>query len=135
VELASLRSEIRKATTAADQARRTAESAERLRAVDGISQEDYKKAIEETERARFALADAKDRLRIAQGLPAGTQPILDPENDAEVNRSSPTFQGGTRSRGRPPRAGRLREQVRRTGILTRSGVRRDRHNYGVTVPA
>lgn len=91
VELASLRAEVRRAALAFEQAGRAAASAEKLRAVDGISEEEWRKSIELSGSAELALADARDRLRMAQGLSAGSEPSLDPSLDRSFVESAPAY--------------------------------------------
>lgn len=47
LEFSSMRSEIQRSKLALDQADRAAAAAEKLREVDGLSEEDYKKTIEQ----------------------------------------------------------------------------------------
>lgn len=91
VNLATLRSEIRKATLALEQAQRAAKNAESLKAVDGISEEDYRKAGETLGQAKSALADARERMRVAQGTPDGEEPTMDASRDGEIIASSPSY--------------------------------------------
>jgi HlyD family secretion protein/macrolide-specific efflux system membrane fusion protein len=90
VELATLRASVRQSTLANDQAERAAVNAEALKAVQGISEEDYRKAIEERDRTRYALADSRERLRVTQGLPVGAEPSLESSGDGAVIASSPS---------------------------------------------
>lgn len=91
IELAKLRADIRQASLNVDQASRELVRAERLIEVDGISEEELRRAKENLESANFALGEAKDRLRLAQGLPSGRDPILDPAYDAESIQSAPSY--------------------------------------------
>jgi HlyD family secretion protein/macrolide-specific efflux system membrane fusion protein len=91
VDLASLRSSIRKTSLDFEQAERAAKNAETLRTVDGVSEEEYRKALEERDRARDALADATDRLRVAEGLPAGKTPSLDASRDRTIIANYPSY--------------------------------------------
>lgn len=90
VELATLRASVRQSTLANDQAERAAVNAEALKAVQGISEEDYRKAIEERDRTRYALADSRERLRVTQGLPVGAEPSLESSGDGAIIASSPS---------------------------------------------
>lgn len=123
VEIATLRSEINKASLAYDQAKRAAEGAERLRAVDGISEEEFLKADEQRDTARMALSDARDRLRVAQGLSADQQPSLDPARDPAFIESSPSYR---RAWLAAEGARRVLEgcviRAERSGVVTEIGV-------------
>jgi HlyD family secretion protein len=92
VQLSSLRAEIRTATLSLEQAKRALKNAESLKAVDGISEEEYRKANESRAQAEATLADAYDRLRVAQGAPEGTTPSLDARGDAAIIESSPSYE-------------------------------------------
>ncbi len=91
VELFSLRAAVRDRTLALDQAERAAKNAESLKAVDGLSEEDYRKTVESFEQAKATLADAMAKLALAQGLPAGGEPSLDPSSDGRVISRSPSY--------------------------------------------
>jgi HlyD family secretion protein/macrolide-specific efflux system membrane fusion protein len=91
VDLANLRSAIRKASLDLEQAERAAKNAETLRTVDGVSGEEYRKALEERDRARDALADSIDRLRVTEGLPAGKTPSLDASRDRSIIANYPSY--------------------------------------------
>ena len=91
VELASLRAAVRDRSLALDQAERAARNAESLKAVDGLSEEDYRKTVESFEQAKATLADAMAKLALAQGLPAGVEPSLDPSSDGRVISQSPSY--------------------------------------------
>lgn len=91
IELSSLRAEVRRGVLAFEQAQRAAESAESLKAVDGIPLEEYRKALEQRDSAALALSDLREKLRIAQGLPADAEPLLDSGRDAEFIEASPSY--------------------------------------------
>jgi HlyD family secretion protein len=91
VQLASLRAEIRNAALALEQAKRAQKNAASLKAVDGISEEDFRKANETLAQAEATLADAHDRLRVAEGTVEGQQPSLDPRSDSSIIDSSPSY--------------------------------------------
>lgn len=91
VQLSSLRAEIRTASLALDQAKRAQKNAESLKAVDGISEEDFRKATETRAQAESTLEDAYDRLRVAQGIEEGKSPSLDAKSDAAIIDSSPSY--------------------------------------------
>ena len=92
VQLSSLRAEIRTAALALEQAKRAQKNAVSLKAVDGISEEDFRKANENREQAEATLEDAYDRLRVAQGLEEGKTPYLDAKRDAAIIDSAPAYQ-------------------------------------------
>lgn len=123
VDLATLRASIRQATLANDQAERAAVNAEALKAVQGVSEEEFRKAIEERDRTRYALADARERLRVSQGLPALAEPSLDASADAAVIASSPSCR---RAQLAVESARRALDgcvfRAERTGIITEIGV-------------
>jgi len=91
LELSSLRAQIRSATTALEQAKRAADGADRLKTVNGISEEDVRKAYEQRDSAQLALADLREKLRMEQGLPAGEESSLDPALDKKFIGTSPSF--------------------------------------------
>ena len=91
IELVSLRAEIRKASLQVEQTQRAAKSAENLKAVDGISEEEYRKTNETFEQEKSALADARDKLRVAQGLPPDASPSMDESKDDEIIAASPSY--------------------------------------------
>lgn len=123
VDLATLRASVRQATLANDQAERAAVNAEALKAVQGVSEEDYRKAIEERDRTRYALADARERLRVSQGLPSGAEPSLDSSGDAAIVGSSPSFRRAQLSVESARRAlDGCVFRADRTGIVTEIGV-------------
>ncbi len=91
LELSVMRSEIQRASLALEQASRAASSAEKLREVDGVSEEDYKKITEQKNTAELALRNAEDRLRVAQGLNSEDKPVLDPQKDASFISATPSY--------------------------------------------
>ncbi|HPX47401.1 MAG TPA: efflux RND transporter periplasmic adaptor subunit [Treponemataceae bacterium] len=91
IELSTLRAEVRRAALAAEQAGRAAASAEKLHAIEGVSEEEWRKATEQEVSSQLALSDARDRLRMAQGLDSGSEPSLDPSTDRSFIESSPAY--------------------------------------------
>jgi len=91
LELSSLRAQIRSATTELDQAIRAADGADRLRTVNGISEEEARKAYEQRDSVRLSLADLREKLRMEEGLPAGEVPSFDPALDMKTIENSPAF--------------------------------------------
>lgn len=91
VDLASLRAEIRRSTLAFDQAQRVVKNARDLKAVDGVSDEELRKAAEAYEQAGATLADARDRLRVAEGLSAAEDPIMEASRDGEIIAGAPSY--------------------------------------------
>jgi HlyD family secretion protein len=90
-QLSSLRAEVRTATVTLAQANRAMKNAESLKAVDGISLEDFRKANEAVIQAQSTLDDANDRLRVAEGIDPGKNPSLDAKKELEVISSSPAY--------------------------------------------
>ena len=91
LELSSLRAQIRSATLALEQAKRVADGSDRLKTVNGISEEDARKAYEQRDSAQLTLTDLREKLRMEQGLPSGEEPSLDPGLDKKTIESSPAF--------------------------------------------
>ncbi len=91
LEFSAMRTDIQRASLALDQAARAAVSAEKLREVNGIAEEDYKKILEQQNSASLALSNAKDRLRVAQGLSSDEQPVLDSRKDAVFITETPSY--------------------------------------------
>jgi multidrug efflux pump subunit AcrA (membrane-fusion protein) len=81
----SLRSDLRKAELAVEQARRTAANAERLRSVDGISQEALRKAREEAAQAEASSAALTVRFASLRGN------IAETESDETALRLTPSY--------------------------------------------
>lgn len=123
LEFSSMRSEIQRSKLALDQADRAAAAAEKLREVDGLSEEDYKKTIEQQNSAKLALDNAKDRLRVAQGLSPEKQPVLDSKMDADFIAGTPSYK---RSLITVESAQRALEgcviKAESSGIVTQTGV-------------
>lgn len=91
LEFSSMRSDIQRASLAYDQAVRAASAAERLREVEGLAEEEYKKILEQQNSAKLALSNAKDRLRVAQGLSLDKEPVLDSHNDNYFISETPSY--------------------------------------------
>lgn len=91
LEFSAMRSDIQRASLALDQAARAAASAEKLREVDGLAEEDYKKILEQQNSARLACRNAEDRLRVAQGLGADKPPVLNAQKDDVFIKQTPSY--------------------------------------------
>ncbi|HOE07263.1 MAG TPA: efflux RND transporter periplasmic adaptor subunit [Treponemataceae bacterium] len=91
LEFSAMRSDIQRASLALDQAVRAAASAEKLREVDGLAEEDYKKVLEQQNSARLACRNAEDRLRVAQGLGSDKTPVLNAQKDDVFIKQTPSY--------------------------------------------
>ena len=91
LEFSAMRSDIQRASLALDQAARAAASAEKLREVDGLAEEDYKKVLEQQNSARLAYRNAEDRLRVAQGLGSDKTPVLNAQKDDVFIKQTPSY--------------------------------------------
>ena len=90
-DMSGLRADISNAKVTIAQASRSADKALSLRESNAISEDDYRKALQELERAKSSLSSLKYSLCIMQGLPLETEPYLDSKNDNEIIESSPSF--------------------------------------------
>jgi multidrug efflux pump subunit AcrA (membrane-fusion protein) len=91
LDFSAMRSDIQRTSLALNQAARAAAAAEKLREVDGLAEEDYKKVLEQQNSAKLAVSNAKDRLRVAQGLSSENQPLLDAGKDDEFIKKTPSY--------------------------------------------